>query len=215
MILLSEYIAYCWQSWDFAANRLSEDIKNSAGFNRYSRLFHNHLRGLADIARSLPSSLAPMLLALKCFVAITGCLPTNWYRPCLIHRTIGTERWTQYQKRQSLSRQDQSEFGRLYNLLERYVFSPPNRCTVWYARLSSEDLVSFAFCRWDLFQELTGFTESKAKLSLESLGHLATFSRKSSQINGFVSIRARSERPILRDIGILVELFEKSHWPKE
>ncbi|CAG8892843.1 unnamed protein product [Penicillium nalgiovense] len=66
---------------------------------------------------------------------------------------------------------------------------------------STEDLVSFAFCRWDLFQALIGVLESKARPSLQNLGHLPIY--------------ARSEQPILRDLRTLVELFEDSHWPKE
>ncbi|CAG8092828.1 unnamed protein product [Penicillium salamii] len=46
--------------------------------------------------------------------------------------------------------------------------------------LSTEDLVSFAFCRWDLFQALIGFIESKAKPLLQC-------SRQRGQRNGFES----------------------------
>ncbi|CAI7585340.1 unnamed protein product [Penicillium viridicatum] len=62
--------------------------------------------------------------------------------------------------------------------------------------LSTEDLVSFAFCGWDLFQALIGFIESKEDHHYKALAIL-------------------SEQPILRDLGTLVELFEDSHWPKE
>jgi len=44
--------------------------------------------------------------------------------------------------------------------------------------LSTENLVSFAFCRWDLFQALIGFIESKARPSLQILGHLLTLFEK-------------------------------------
>ncbi|CAG8099331.1 unnamed protein product [Penicillium salamii] len=84
--------------------------------------------------------------------------------------------------------------------------------------LSTEDLVSFAFCRWDLFQALISFIESKARPSLQSLGHLVTlFERTSAKkwLRIIVPICARSQQPILRDLGTLVELFEDSHWPKE
>ncbi|CAI7673173.1 unnamed protein product [Penicillium viridicatum] len=65
--------------------------------------------------------------------------------------------------------------------------------------LSTEDLVSFAFCRWDMFHALIGFLERKARPSLEGLGLLVTL----------------SEQPILRDLETLAELFEDNHWPKE
>lgn len=84
--------------------------------------------------------------------------------------------------------------------------------------LSTEDLVSFAFCRWDLFQALIGFIGSKARPSLQSLGHLVTLFEKTwpkKWLRIIVPICARSEQPILRDLGALVELFEDSHWPKE
>ncbi|KAI3097966.1 hypothetical protein CBS147333_9204 [Penicillium roqueforti] len=84
--------------------------------------------------------------------------------------------------------------------------------------LSTEDLVSFAFCRWDLFQALIGFIESKAKPSLQSLGHLVTLFETTwpkKWLRIIVPICARSEQPILRDLGTIVELFEDSHWPKE
>ncbi|KAF4772005.1 hypothetical protein HAV15_011147 [Penicillium sp. str.  len=84
--------------------------------------------------------------------------------------------------------------------------------------LSTEDLVSFAFCRWDMFHALIGFLERKARPSPQGLGLLVTlfeeqWPRKWLRI--IVPICARSEQPILRDLETLAELFEDNHWPKE
>ncbi|KAJ5474049.1 hypothetical protein N7475_003615 [Penicillium sp. IBT 31633x] len=82
--------------------------------------------------------------------------------------------------------------------------------------LSVENLVSFAFCRWDLFQALVGFLEVKTKPSLQSLGYLATLFEETwpkKWLRIIVPICARSKQPILRDLGALKELFEENHWP--
>ncbi|KAJ5340285.1 hypothetical protein N7541_009409 [Penicillium brevicompactum] len=124
------------------------------------------------------------------------------------------------QNQQSLQPQDHVKSERLHgthcpaNILEL----PTELLYDVLDYLSTGDLVSFAFCRWDLFQALIGFIESKARPSLQSLGHLVTLFEKTwpkKWLRIMIPICARSEQPILRDLGTLVELFEDSHWPKE
>ncbi|CAG8181544.1 unnamed protein product, partial [Penicillium nalgiovense] len=102
---------------------------------------------------------------------------------------------------ENLQCQHQSEFGRLHDAHNpvNILALPTELLYDALDYLSTEDLVSFAFCQWDLFQALVGFLECKARPSLQGLALLVTL----------------SEQPILRDIGTLVDLFEDSHWPKE
>ncbi|KAF2996347.1 hypothetical protein E8E15_000323 [Penicillium rubens] len=121
---------------------------------------------------------------------------------------------------QSLQRQDHGESGRLHGThsTAKILELPTELLYDVLDYLSTEDLVSFAFCRWDLFQALIGFLESKARPSLRNLGHLVTlFEGKWPQkwLRIIVPICARSEQPILRDLGTIVALFEDSHWPKK
>lgn len=124
------------------------------------------------------------------------------------------------ENQENFQRQHQSEFARSHdahhpaNILEL----PTELLYDALDYLSTEDLVSFAFCRWDMFHALIGFLERKARPSLQGLGLLVTlfeeqWPRKWLRI--IVPICARSEQPILRDLETLVELFEDNHWPKE
>ncbi|KAJ5481401.1 hypothetical protein N7475_000213 [Penicillium sp. IBT 31633x] len=124
------------------------------------------------------------------------------------------------ENQESLQRQDLSKVGRLHGTHSpaKILRLPTELLYDVLDYLSTGDLISFAFCRWDMFQALIDFLESKARPSLQSLGHLITlfeetWPKKWPRI--IVPICARSEQPILRDLGTLVELFEDSHWPKE
>ncbi|CAG8058616.1 unnamed protein product [Penicillium nalgiovense] len=124
------------------------------------------------------------------------------------------------ENQQSLQRQDQSKFRRLHDThsTAKILALPTELLYDVLDYLPTEDSILFAFSRWDLFQALIGFLGSKKRPSLQNLGHVVTlFEEKwpKKWLRIIVPICARSEQPILRDLGTLVELFENSDWPKE
>ena len=102
------------------------------------------------------------------------------------------------ENQENFQRQHQSEFARSHDAHHpaNILALPIELLYDALDYLSTEDLVSFAFCRWDLFQALIGFLERKARPSLQGLGLLVTLFEEQwpkKWLRIIVPICARSE----------------------
>ena len=81
-----------------------------------------------------------------------------------------------------------------------------------------EDLISFAFCRWDFFQASVDFLTHKVEPALQDLDSLVEHFNKKNWprpwLRDIVQKSARSKKPILRDFDILIALFKDTKWPE-